>query len=214
MRSISASVNASTSSGLRLVTILPSVTAAWSTTFAPAFLRSVRIDGQLVTVRPRTRSASTSSHGPWQMAPIGFPWPANLRIRAMTLACSRLVAAAGAVSPRFDLPAFELRDLELSDAMDELLLTDAIRPGSPGELILTDADRLDGSEPLLLDDILAKIDAGARVVRLFDRKAMPTPGQLQSRIATHLGEASRVDVLTDAAQALSDALAELRRSLG
>src|SRR5438045_1439256 len=85
------------------------------------------------------------------------------------LPCSRLLGAAGSVSPGFDLPAFELRDLEFSDAMDELLLTDAIRPGSPGELILTDADRLDGSEPLLLDDILAKIDAGTRVVRLFDR---------------------------------------------
>src|SRR6478736_6481899 len=48
IRSMSASVKASTSSGLRLVTMLPSVTAGSSTTFAPAFRRSVRIEGQLV----------------------------------------------------------------------------------------------------------------------------------------------------------------------
>ncbi len=37
----------------------------------------MRIDGQLVAVRPRSRSASTSSHGPWQIAPIGFPCSAK-----------------------------------------------------------------------------------------------------------------------------------------
>jgi len=68
---MTAPVNASTSSGLRLVTILPSVTTASSTTFAPAFLRSVRIEGQLVAVRSRSRSASISSHGPWQIAATG-----------------------------------------------------------------------------------------------------------------------------------------------
>ena len=49
---ISASVKAGTSSGLRLVMMLPSVTAASSTTFAPALRRSVRIDGQLVARPP------------------------------------------------------------------------------------------------------------------------------------------------------------------
>jgi hypothetical protein len=46
---------------------------------------------------------------------------------------------------------------------------------------------------------------------LFDRKAMPTPGQLQSRIDRHLGH--RQSTPEDASQALSEALAELRRSL-
>ena len=144
------------------------------------------------------------------------------------LPCSRLLAAAGPRSARFDLPAFELRDFELSDAADELLLTDADRHHSPAELVLTDADRLrpqdelvltdadrfDSSEPLLLDDILAEIGTNSRVIRLFDRRSMPTAGQLQSRIANHLDAASPVEAPADAAQALSDALAELRRSLG
>jgi hypothetical protein len=144
------------------------------------------------------------------------------------LPCSRLLSVVGRRSMRFDLPAFELRPFELSDAADELLLTDALRLDSPAELVLTDADRLrspdelvltdadrfDGSEALLLDDILAEIGSDARVVRLFDRTAMPTPGQLRSRIAGHLGGASPVEAPADAAQALSDALAELRRSLG
>jgi hypothetical protein len=144
------------------------------------------------------------------------------------LPCSRLLSVAGRRSPRFDLRSFELRDLELTDAADELLLTDADRLGSSAELVLTDADRLrardelvltdadrfDPGEPLLLDDILAEIGTESRVVRLFDRKAMPTPGQLRSRIANHLGQTSPVEAPADAAQALSDALAELRRSLG
>jgi hypothetical protein len=82
--------------------------------------------------------------------------------------------------------------------------------------VLTEADRLNSrvhGDPLVLDDILAKIGPDARVVRLFDRKAMPTPGQLKSRIDNHLGQASSPSSQPDAAKALSDALAELRRSL-
>jgi hypothetical protein len=143
------------------------------------------------------------------------------------LPCSRILGAAGQRGASFELPAFELRSLEefeaadelqLTDAdrlhpPDELLLTDADRRRPQDELILTDADRLDGTEPLLLDDILAEIGSDARVVRLFDRKAMPTPGQLHSRVAAHIGEAAPLDAPADAAHALSAALAELRRSL-
>jgi hypothetical protein len=78
-------------------------------------------------------------------------------------------------------------------------------------------------EPLVLDDILAEIGSDARVVRLFDRNAMPapalTPGQLQSRIADHLADGGPLSApynppaTNDASQALSAALAELRRSL-
>jgi hypothetical protein len=65
----------------------------------------------------------------------------------------------------------------------------------------------------VLDDILAEIGPEARVVRLFDRKAMPTPGQLKSRIDDHIGQAPPRAAPSDASQALSEALAELRRSL-
>ena len=98
------------------------------------------------------------------------------------------------------------------------------------ELVLTAADRVDAEKaaeraPLVLDDILAEIGPDARVVRLFDRKTMPTPAELQSRIADHLRDGapsfassktpapSNTRAQSDASQALSAALAELRRSL-
>lgn len=100
---------------------------------------------------------------------------------------------------------------------DVLDLTDSDRL-EVEELVLTDSDMLGAAsqmpekQPLVLDDILAEIDPEARVVRLFDRKAMPTPGQLKSRIDDHLGKDTRMTV-PDASAALSEALAELRRSL-
>jgi hypothetical protein len=92
-----------------------------------------------------------------------------------------------------------------------------------GELLLTDADRLievypedsrgaDGGE-LLLDDVLAVLRPDARVVRLFDVNALPTPGQLQASIDRHLGSSGSRSAPPDASEALHQALAELRRSL-
>jgi hypothetical protein len=142
------------------------------------------------------------------------------------LPCSRLLGSAGARGPRYTLPDFVVRDFEFADTPDELLLTERLTAAD--ELVLTDADRHDpeGSSsihaPLVLDDILAEIGPDARVVRLFDRKAMPaarlTAGQLRSRIASHLeGGASQFPPpdtsAPDASEALSAALAELRRSL-
>jgi len=66
---------------------------------------------------------------------------------------------------------------------------------------------------LLLDDILAQLGPDSRVVRLFDPDAMPTPGQLKSRIDRHLEPAHGPPELPDAGQALHDALDELRRSI-
>src|SRR5215469_6121609 len=60
------------SSGLRLVTTVPSVTTSLSTQFAPAFLRSVFRDGHDVIVRPRTAPASTRVHRPRQIAATRF----------------------------------------------------------------------------------------------------------------------------------------------
>ena len=115
-----------------------------------------------------------------------------------------------------DLPVsiFNVRDIAFED-IDELLLTNADRLNSE-EPLLTKTDQLDGQahdEPLVLDDILAEIGPEARVVRLFDRKTMPTPGQLKSRIDSHLGQGPSAAAASDASQALSEALAELRRSL-
>jgi hypothetical protein len=126
------------------------------------------------------------------------------------LVCSRGLKAFATRARPYAVKAFDVRDLEPFES-DELLLTDADRVND--ELVLTDADRLDGGGPLELDDILAEIEPDSRVVRLFGRKPMPTPGQLKSRIDNHLEQAAPSHAQSDDSQALSDALAELRRSL-
>jgi len=168
-----------------------------------------------------------------------FPQPQLAALMAAAglaafLACNRSLAAAARREPDFALSIFDVREIEILEP-EELFLTDADRlepselllteadqvrsTGLDGELVLTEADRLvpavtqAGEEPLVLDDILAQIGPGARVVRLFDPKKMPSPGQLKSRIDSHLGERTPPSQSTDASQALSEALAELRRSL-
>ena len=64
-------------------------------------------------------------------------------------------------------------------------------------------------EALLLDDILASMGPDSRVVRLFAPDQMPTAGQLKARIDQHIGVASD----SDAADALHQALADIRKSL-
>ena len=137
------------------------------------------------------------------------------------LLCSRALQAVAHGARQFKVPVFTVADIETID--DELLLTDADRVSGElvltdadrisDELVLTDADRLHAGEALVLDDILAEIGPDSRVVRLFDRSAMPTPGQLKSRIDRHRGQAAAPAGAPDASQALSEALAELRRSL-
>jgi hypothetical protein len=123
--------------------------------------------------------------------------------------------------PRFHVPVFRPQEWgELAE--DELLLTEMaggellLAEPLNDELLLTDAvEQAPGPrpDPLVLDDVLAAVGSDSRVVRLFDPKAMPTAGQLRSRIDTHLGQGSAAAAPTDASQALSDALAELKRSL-
>ena len=89
-------------------------------------------------------------------------------------------------APQFAVRAFDVRDIETTEP-DELLLTEADRLGD--ELVLTDSDLLmsellltevveppaQAGDMLILDDVLAELGPESRVVRLFDRKAMPTP---------------------------------------
>lgn len=138
------------------------------------------------------------------------------------LLCLRVIRAMAERKTDMPIPVFNVRDLE--PEFDELVLSDSDRLDS-GELVLTDADRLDSDEllltdaqrvpeePLALDDILAELGPESRVVRLFDPKSMPTAGQLKTRIDDHLGEGRRPAAPSDASQALSEALAQLRRSL-
>lgn len=147
------------------------------------------------------------------------------------LPCCRLIRMADGPQRPLALPQFPAGHFDFAEAPEELLLTDALPTeellltdrAEPDELVLTDADPIDSDEPLVLDDILAEIGPDARVVRLFDRRSMPapgpTPGQLQSRIAEHMKDGtppaapSNLNGPSDASQALSAALAELRRSL-
>jgi hypothetical protein len=126
-------------------------------------------------------------------------------------ACTQILQAVHAERSQFTVAEFEVAEIpEPEPQLDELLLTEMT------ELVLTDTDRV-GSErsvdELVLDDILAEIGPGARVVRLFDPAGMPTPGQLKSRIDQHLSGATFSSPAPDDSQALHEALAELRRSL-
>lgn len=156
---------------------------------------------------------------------------ANALLRSTTIAATELRGVVGAsagaafflslmvmramrpVKSSFRLPPFDVREVEFEPSPSS-----ADHQAAFDELLLTDEDRIpvgmpqSSVEPLLLDDVLAQIGPDSRVVRLFDRKTMPTPGQLQSRIDDHLAH-GRSAAGQDASQALSEALAELRRSL-
>ena len=104
----------------------------------------------------------------------------------------------------FALPSFDAEPLSVPEDRDEL--------------VLTDSDRLDhtrASEPadeLVLDDVLAKLEDFSRVVRLFDRSAMQTSGELKNRIDRRR-DGLPPSAPPDASQALHEALSELRRTL-
>jgi hypothetical protein len=112
-----------------------------------------------------------------------------------------LLKAVRPRSRKLPVPVFDVRDVEPMDANGEGV---TMQPQS------AQAERAE--EALLLDDILAELGPESRVVRLFDPAAMPTPGQLQSRIERHLDRHPSAEQSSEATQALHDALAELRRS--
>jgi hypothetical protein len=127
--------------------------------------------------------------------------PASAAIAAAAYLLS--VRLLGSIQPRhrrLSVPIFDVRELE---------------PIGPEELLLT--ERVDqpsrGTDPLVLDDILAELGPDSRVVRLFDPSSMPTAGDLRLRIEKHLDPEAAGARSLDAAQALHDALAELRRSI-
>jgi hypothetical protein len=119
------------------------------------------------------------------------------------LTCGRVLGAVTAEAPTFPQRNFHVAPVE------------TIECAEPEELVLTDADRLasNGNQALLLDDVLAQLGPDSRVVRLFDRAAMPTAGELKSRIDRHLDRGAVSLRTPDASQALYDALAELRHEL-
>jgi len=109
----------------------------------------------------------------------------------------RLLGAIGAKARTLAVPVFDVREIAPMD-LPVLLLTQPYEPAPESD------------DELVLDDILAELGPESRVVRLFDRAAMPTPGQLNQRIERHLAAGTAP---ADASEALHEALAELRRSL-
>ena len=139
----------------------------------------------------------------------GYSAAAGVLASLLCLGAMRLIARR---EPHFSVPVFNVRDLEVE--FDELLLTDSDRVGSV-ELVLTDNDRIAPlpAEPLELDDVLTAIDPNARVVRLFDPKSMPAAAQARIDRRPRRQGAAPITAPSDASQALSEALAQLRRSL-
>lgn len=136
----------------------------------------------------------------WLAGPI-VQLPASAVIAAAVyLSTVRLLGTIEPRPRRVSVAIFDVRELEPIETT-ELLLTERVDQPSPG------------TDPLLLDDILAELGPDSRVVRLFDPASMPTAGDLRLRIEKHLGAEATAARSSDAAQALHEALAELRRSI-
>jgi hypothetical protein len=138
-------------------------------------------------------------------APLIAPAGAVLAMLLAYVLSNRLLGRVPPEPPRLQVPIFDVREVEPLEET-ELLLTERFEAPAAA----ADAD---GDDALILDDILAKLEPDSRVVRLFDPEAMPTAGELKSRIDRHLDRDSAAAQTPDAAQALHEALAELRRSI-
>lgn len=147
----------------------------------------------------------------WPMTPallVGFA-----ATFAMAYGAVRLVPAEARL---FALPVVEQAILAIDAAPDDVLWLDERLEHE--ELLLderwTEVSPSDLVAELLLDDPLPAADPHSRVVQLFAVGRVPTAGQLKSRIDQHLAEGRRpVIELRDDSDALSEALADLRRSI-
>jgi hypothetical protein len=111
------------------------------------------------------------------------------------------VRGAGGGATRLELPEFAIAAIE------------------PEAMELAEAESID-DEVLILDQRVEAEAAPRRVVSLFGGDEVPTPGELQRRIAAHLSAhpappvpGTAPHVVPDASAALFEALAGLRRSL-
>lgn len=148
-----------------------------------------------------------------RLAPVNG-WPIEGAVLAgfggMFVAAFAVMRAVPAEPRKLALPEFDplagLDDVLLLDEpleqLDELLLD---RPLMEAEV--------EAVAELLLEDALLAPEPDSRVVQLFAPGRMPTAGQLRDRIDRHLADGDSGSRISDASDALSEALAELRRSL-
>ena len=146
--------------------------------------------------------ASAAAYAAWVVVAARLPLPESAVAVTVIAGLAWLVSfrMLRAIEPeqrKLPVPVFDVREIDVLPP-EELLLTERYEPAQ---------------EPLVLDDILDRLEPDSRVVRLFDPAAMPTPGQLNDRIQRHLVRGAPAAPPQDASQALHDALAELRRSL-
>ena len=137
------------------------------------------------------------------------PIPAAVAGAAAFFAMFHILGRVGAGAPTFALEHFEASELPPAVEPEEMLLTEVYEPETD-ELLLDDVFT-ESDAVLVLEDVLARLGENSRVIRLFDPAAMPTPGEMQSRIDRHLDGASAQSA--DASKALHEALADLRKSL-
>jgi hypothetical protein len=118
------------------------------------------------------------------------------------LLSDRVLDAVHPKPRRLKVQIFDVREVEPIEE-PELLLTEIFEPQPAAQF----------EDELILDDILAKLSTDSRVVRMFDPAAMPTAGELKSRIDRHLDDEASAAQSFDATRALHDALAELRHAI-
>ena len=167
----------------------------------------------LVDVAGASAPALAAGFAAVKLAPInGWAMPTAMLVGsggafAVALLALRMVPAE---PRRLVLPAFDGVMLE-----EELLLDQPVEPMLDELLLdqpLVERETLAVAE-LLLDDPLAEAAPDSRVIQLFADGRMPNAGQLKSKIDRHLADNGKPLPAADASDVLSEALAELRRSL-
>lgn len=180
----------------------------------------------LVELAGACAPAAAAGFAAAKLAPVyGLPVGTAVLIAFATM-CALAFAVMRMVTPEAHhivLPTFkqavvcdDVQHLIDALAQDELLLD---TPFASFDELLLDQPLVEPTDlaaiaELLLDDPLPEAPIDSRVVQLFAGGRMPTAGQLQQRIDRHLAGGEQVPAVTkDASDALSEALAELRRSL-
>ena len=162
----------------------------------------------LVEIAGAAAPAAAAALAAAQLAPVNG-WSLSMAVLVgfggVFAAAYTVMRIVPAEAHRLALPEFESPAAAVDELFDDVLLLDQpLIEAATGAVA-----------ELLLDDPLPAPTPDSRVVQLFAGGRMPTAGQLKHRIDRHLADGARPaqDMATDAADALSEALAELRRSL-
>jgi len=166
----------------------------------------------LVEIAGATAPAAAAAFAAAKLAP-DAGWSVSTAVLAgfggIFAAAFSVIRIVPAEARRFPLPAFDLPLTPVGGMHDDVLLLDQVWIENGVEA----ATR--AVAELLLDDPLPAPAPDSRVVKLFANGRMPSAGQLKHRIDAHLADDPRhaPGVAIDPADALGEALAELRRSL-